>query len=412
MPCRDLCFLVVEDHPFQRMVLAQLLRSMGAGDVRTAEDGRAALEVVRAPGSPVDIVISDLSMPGMDGMEFVRHVGELGVPVSLILTSALDPKLLASVGEMARAYKVRLLGVVDKPVAAHKLAPLIELHHAVASHARRDPAATPLDEIATSWTNQDFVPWFLPELELATNRLRRLHATPRWRHPERGTLLPEAFLPSVQARGLADDFGQMLLEEGAACCARWSARGVDAGLSLPLLFGAFDEVDLAQRITAAVVRGGAAPASVLLVVRASGVGPRAAPALENLARLRMEGFALALERGRDAAEPAPGVLGAFTHLRLAPALLAPEAAARRQLQSAFQLAREAGLRVTAEGVQYTSQADELRELGCESALGPVAGPALEPQRIVQWARRQHRAAAPASGEGQGARVPEPGSEQG
>jgi CheY-like chemotaxis protein len=130
MPCSQLRFLVVEDHEFQRAVMSRLLNSLGAEAVHSAEDGRAALQVLFDPDRPVDIVISDLSMPGMDGMELVRHLRESGSKVSLILASALEPPLLSSVANMALAYKVRLLGIIGKPPSAGKLLPLIEAHRA------------------------------------------------------------------------------------------------------------------------------------------------------------------------------------------------------------------------------------------------------------------------------------------
>ena len=75
-------------------MLVQLLNSLGAQAVHSAEDGHAALQVIRDPDRPVDIVVSDLAMPGMDGMEFIRHLSDTGAKVSLILASALKKNLL------------------------------------------------------------------------------------------------------------------------------------------------------------------------------------------------------------------------------------------------------------------------------------------------------------------------------
>lgn len=126
MPCSGLRFLVVEDHEFQRGMLVRLLRSLGAPAVHAAADGEAALRIVGDARCPLDIVITDLAMPGMDGSELVRRLGAAGAGVALVLTSAADAALLASAGELARAGSVRLLGVVPKPLTAARLAPLLE----------------------------------------------------------------------------------------------------------------------------------------------------------------------------------------------------------------------------------------------------------------------------------------------
>ena len=124
----ELSFLAVEDHEFQRGVWLRILAGLGATKVSVAADGREALARVLAPGAPVDIIISDLDMPGMDGAEFMRHLGKAGLPVSVILASALDAVLLDSVRTMTREYGVRILGIIQKPLTPAKLAALINLY--------------------------------------------------------------------------------------------------------------------------------------------------------------------------------------------------------------------------------------------------------------------------------------------
>lgn len=94
MNLAELNFLVVEDHEFQRNMALRILANLGATKVVWAADGRAALDIVNAKDTPIHIIISDLNMPGMDGMEFMRHLGELGLPVSIILASGLEGALL------------------------------------------------------------------------------------------------------------------------------------------------------------------------------------------------------------------------------------------------------------------------------------------------------------------------------
>src|ERR1700748_3871897 len=90
----NLRFLVVEDHSFQRWMLASLLQSLGATQVFSAPDGQAALGPLADLEPAVDIVITDLDMPGMDGMEFIRHLGENWRHVSLVVVSGLDAPLI------------------------------------------------------------------------------------------------------------------------------------------------------------------------------------------------------------------------------------------------------------------------------------------------------------------------------
>lgn len=130
MPCSNLSFVVVEDHAFQRDLIMRFLRRLGALDVRGFGDGGAALAALDA--QPADIMVLDLSMPGIDGLDLMRTLSGTGHPISLILNSALSPSLMASLIQIAKSYRVNLLGAVSKPLTESTLAPLIAKFRAAA----------------------------------------------------------------------------------------------------------------------------------------------------------------------------------------------------------------------------------------------------------------------------------------
>src|SRR5262249_7371396 len=116
MGIEELHLLVAEDHDFQRKTLVRMLTGMGGKNGSEAPNGQAALDIFKNRLRRIDIIISDLEMPGMDGMEFMRHIGEANLPVSVIISSALDSALISSVETMTKAFGVTLLGAIEKPV--------------------------------------------------------------------------------------------------------------------------------------------------------------------------------------------------------------------------------------------------------------------------------------------------------
>ena len=130
--------LVVEDHDFQRRTAVQLLRGLGVGTIAEAGDGRAALDAIARSGPP-DVIVCDLEMPGMDGVEFIRHIAERDLASAVIISSAMEPKVVHAVEALAEAYGLQLLGAIEKPLTARRLAELLAAH-------RRDPAARAGDE--------------------------------------------------------------------------------------------------------------------------------------------------------------------------------------------------------------------------------------------------------------------------
>ena len=126
MLVEEVSVMVVEDDAFQRRMLVRMLTDMGIKKIDQAPEGHTALKMLLDRIEPIDIVISDLDMPTMDGMELIRHLGAHGTAGSVIVTSALDATLINSVETMARAYGIDLLGGIEKPVTQYKLGRLFK----------------------------------------------------------------------------------------------------------------------------------------------------------------------------------------------------------------------------------------------------------------------------------------------
>jgi len=388
VPCRDLRFLVVEDHDFQRKLFMQLLQSLGAAAVYGAEDGAVAMRVLHDPDRPVDIVISDLAMPGMDGMAFVRNLSESGTDVSLILASALEPELLLSTANMARAYEVDLLGVIGKPPTAVKLTPLLELHRARVRGAGAEELPYSFEEIADAWARNTFEPWFEPKVALATGIVSGMHAVPRWRHATEGLLAPDAFMPSIRARGLQEDFIWQMLRKSAAWCRHWLAAGHALTVSVSLAFDSLADLQLATRAVQIARNEGVEPQHLVVGIAESALGGEIARTLENLARLRMQGFGLAIDdfgNGPMALERLAQF--AFTELHIHGRYVADcerDPGARAGIAVALEAAQQLRVKAVADGIASAGQWRLLREWGCEFGQGPFVCAPLAGAAVADW----------------------------
>src|SRR3954463_7731771 len=88
--------LVVEDHQFQRQMVERALRTLGAGTVLSAANGAEAIRALRTPGTDIDIVITDVMMPEVDGIELIPMLRKASERVALILSSSQEWALQVS----------------------------------------------------------------------------------------------------------------------------------------------------------------------------------------------------------------------------------------------------------------------------------------------------------------------------
>lgn len=117
-------FLVVDDSPVGRKILRRVLAMVGVdgGSVQEAEDGVAALELLRA--KPVDVVVTDIHMPRMDGIELVRQMradGRLAKTAVIVVSSDRND---------GRQQELRALGAcayVVKPLRPEDLRDAVEV---------------------------------------------------------------------------------------------------------------------------------------------------------------------------------------------------------------------------------------------------------------------------------------------
>jgi EAL domain-containing protein (putative c-di-GMP-specific phosphodiesterase class I)/CheY-like chemotaxis protein len=398
MPVCDLRFLVAEDHDFQRRAQIRLLEGIGAAAVYEASDGHSALAILQDPSRAVDIVISDLEMPGMDGMEFIRHVGQAGVRISMILASALEPKLLASIATMSEAYGINLLGVVEKPLTTAKLAPLLERHNAAQAVPKRPqgPAFT-LGEIAAGLKNGEFEPFFQPKIDLLTGQICGVEALARWRHPEQGIIAPHAFIQLLEDNGMIDELMWVMLRKSAALCSTWRNAGLGATVSVNLSLKSLSDVLLAERVTNIVRSEALDPRHVVLEVTESATTTDVAKALENLARLRIKGFGLSIDdygTGYSSMQQLTRI--AFTELKIDQSFVinaVKQESARVILDYSLKMAKRLNITSVAEGVETSAAFRLLGKLHCNVAQGYFIARPMEYAAFPGWAREwQARAA--------------------
>lgn len=389
----DLSFLVAEDHEFQRNALVRILTNLGARDVLAATDGKSALALLQSSKRPIDVVISDLDMPGMDGMEFVRHLGEIGSRASIVVASSLERSLLSSVEMMAAAYGIKILGTIPKPITPRKLEELISKHSFVSDQVTvPKPPATifTLEEIAEGLKNNEFEPFFQPTIDLASGAVKGAEALARWRHPSKGIIAPGAFITVLEEAGMIDMLMWQMLNKAAAYCSSWRAAGLDTTVSVNLSLVSLSDLDLAERITRVIAAQNLEPRHMVLEITESAATTDVGKALENLARLRMKGFGLSIDdygTGYSSMQQLTRI--PFTQLKIDQSFVinaAKQDTARVILGASLEMAKKLKIAAVAEGVETKESWELLCDLKCDLAQGYLFAKPMEARFYLDWSR--------------------------
>lgn len=391
MPLTELTYLVVEDNDFQRRWLMVMLANLGAQNIIEATDGLTALKLLQDASQGIDICFVDLHIPGMDGMELIRHMAKSDNPVSIILASALDPSLVFSVETMSQAYGVNLLGTIVKPATPEGLAAMIARYVPPAARAGKAAEARPplpLAEILQGLADDQFAPYFQPKVELATGKVRGVEAFARWLHPQYGLISPAAFIPTLEKSGQIHALTWDIIEKSVAACRALHDSGHPISVSINLALAPLVELEFADRFAECVARHGLDPQYITIEITESASRTEVPTFLENLARLRMKGFVLAVDDyGTGDASMQHHLRIPFSELKIDRSFVAGAShneAISMALSSSLALAQKLKRESTAVGVETRQDWDLLQKLGCTYAQGYFIAKPMEYKALPGW----------------------------
>lgn len=118
--------LLIDDDPFTLKLLARQLAELGYTEVIRCQQAREALRSLESHSASIDLVICDLHMPGMDGVECVRHMARIDYTGGLVLLSGENVRVLQTVERLARAHQLNVVGILGKPISLARLQQLLK----------------------------------------------------------------------------------------------------------------------------------------------------------------------------------------------------------------------------------------------------------------------------------------------
>jgi CheY-like chemotaxis protein len=111
--------LLLDDDAFMLELLAGMVATLGPHQVHGETDARRCLALLDTLAP--DLLICDLSMPDMDGIEFLRHAAERQFRGGVLLLSGVDSSVLRAAERLAVAHGLVILGACPKPLTAAQL---------------------------------------------------------------------------------------------------------------------------------------------------------------------------------------------------------------------------------------------------------------------------------------------------
>jgi EAL domain-containing protein (putative c-di-GMP-specific phosphodiesterase class I) len=217
--------------------------------------------------------------------------------------------------------------------------------------------------------------YYQPQVEIATGRITGLEALLRWKHPERGLISPDVFIPIAEVTGVILPIGRWVLDEACRQFQRWNREG----LTLPLLainvsaaqFKASPNLD--DELEQVFARYGIDPGKIELELTESALMEATESSSRMIERLRSLGVGIAIDDfGTGYSSLAYLRSYRVSRLKIAQDFvrdIATRADDAAIVRATIGLARELGIDVVAEGVETAAALRLIEAAGCRCVQG-------------------------------------------
>ena len=379
--------LVIDDEE----AICELIAAVGESAGFTVASASTPDEITSSLDGDFDLVVLDLSLGLVDGIEVMSRLGVRHRGLPIILVSGADQTLLESAGRIAELHKLRVIGTFAKPFSLDVLRSAMQEWSQV--QAEVDPTGPKTMVPPDLLLDQRFLHLaYQPKVLTTSGELCGVEALLRWSHPEHGVIAPAVLVGVVEREGRTRELLDLVMQMAARDRQRSAVLRDVEDVSLNVSVLDLDDEELPRRAVREL--SSAAPSSSwTFEVTETAPITDVTPSLSILTRLRLAGFRLAVDDfGTGTSNIERLLVAPFTELKIDRTLVHRIRDAADEpdplVRTSVEVGHSLGLTVIAEGVETAEQWKTIRDLGCDSAQGYLVSIPVPPDQLeaglMQW----------------------------
>jgi EAL domain-containing protein (putative c-di-GMP-specific phosphodiesterase class I) len=336
-----------------------------------------------------NVILMDLQMPKLDGVELMRKLAEHKSKSAIILTSGMDKSVLETTEELGKSLGLNMAGFLIKPIDIDVVKKILgQQFESVKERASQSLKLTE-DELHQAIEKNELVVYYQPQIQLESGKVIGAEALVRWQHPEHGLLFPDSFIPLAENnKDLIGPLTYTVLETALQDDMMCRQHGIEINLSINISAKLLSDLTLPDKVEELLNTYHFDPNRLLLEVTESGAMEDPSLTMDILSRLRLKNIRLSIDDfGTGFSSLVQLYRMPFNEIKVdksfvMKAMTDKEAAAIARIT--IDLGHSLGLEVVAEGVEDQETYDWLKELGCEIGQGYFISRPLDVDQFSDW----------------------------
>ena len=382
--------ILIDDDPFQIKLISHQLTLCGFPDIQTFADANKALEVIGNNPLQDTVVILDLNMPKMDGLEFLEKLKETPFDGALLLVSGEDERVLQATVKLAVVYSFQVLGHLNKPVKQEQLKKILDNWNPQTKMVSRavSQISYSAERLRQALDNGELYNVYQPKVMLSSGELMGVEALVRWEHPEDGIVYPDQFIALAEEHHLIDDIAQLVLKNALKHINEWKAAGINVPVAVNISMYNLNTRAFISFLERELIDANVSPQDLTLEITESKLMNDYALVLDILTRLRLRRVNLSIDdfgTGHSSMAQLRDI--PFNELKIDQGFVHTawdNATLHGIFDGSMQLAKNLGIKTVAEGVQDEDDWSFLWKSGCDSAQGFFIGRPMKASVLKEW----------------------------
>ncbi len=364
---------VIDDEPFALRLVGHQLRALGYTEIIAHTQAAQAVRALEHDPTAADVILLDLQMPEMDGIELVRHLARLKFAGAVIFVSGEDTRIVQTASRLATAHALHVLGTLNKPVPPEALRLLLDATRTPKAPVRPAGKVYGPVELAAAIAAGQLVNHYQPKVELATGRVVGVETLVRWQHPVDGLVYPEQFISVAEEHHLIDALTLTVLTEALRQARRWRDEGATILVAVNVSMDNLGSLDFPDVVDRAMRDAGVPNKGIMLEVTEGRLMTDTVLALDTVTRLRLKQIGLSIDdfgTGNSSMTQLRNI--PFVELKIDRSFVHGadrDPSARAIVDASLTMARQLGLKSVAEGVEVLTDWHQMRAMGCDIAQG-------------------------------------------